>query len=147
MAVDGTTDQSAVPWDRLRAWIDEQEAWEREHKRPAPLTQAQRTAIASLLPPVTEPDIGDRDYVSELCRESYSASHLLRDALTSEPEYAQAKHVDLPTFEYESVSKNAVHPLRWRCACKFPLCGGVFPQAGHGYAAGEEPPSFSSKKV
>lgn len=63
-----TNSQTKVPWHRLRAWIDEQEAWEQQHNCPAPLSQAQKSAIQCLIPPVLEPEFGDHDYVSELCR-------------------------------------------------------------------------------
>lgn len=57
-----------VPWDRVRAWIDAQEAVEREHGGPAPLSQAQLEAISVLISFGDEPDVGDRDHVSALMR-------------------------------------------------------------------------------
>ena len=65
----GATSRAAIPWNRLRAWIDEQEAWEREHNSPAPLSSSQKSAIQTLLPPIPEPELGNEDYVSKLCRE------------------------------------------------------------------------------
>ena len=63
-----SSQSQAAPWARLRAWIDEKEAWEREHNAPAPLTPQELAAIANLVSFVPEPDIGDRDHVSALLR-------------------------------------------------------------------------------
>ena len=56
----------AAPWDRLRVWIDEKQAWERENGRPAPLSPRELKAIAELVPVIPEPDVGDVDHVSVL---------------------------------------------------------------------------------
>ena len=74
----------AAPWARLRAWIDEKEAWEREHNAPAPLTPQELAAIANLVSFIPEPDIGDRDHVSALLREfrpgGLKPTHVRRNA-------------------------------------------------------------------
>lgn len=58
-----------VPWERLRAWIDQQVDHEREHNRPAPLSQVKLLAISMLVSfGDEEPEVGDRDYVSLLLR-------------------------------------------------------------------------------
>lgn len=59
----------SVPWSRLRAWIDEKEAWEKQHQRPAPLSNQELAAISQLVPLSNEePSVGDRDYISDLMR-------------------------------------------------------------------------------
>lgn len=55
-----------VPWAKLRAWIDAQEAHERERGGPAPLTQGQLEALSVLVSFGEEPDVGGRSHVSEL---------------------------------------------------------------------------------
>ncbi|CAM1505532.1 Fc.00g111690.m01.CDS01 [Cosmosporella sp. VM-42] len=124
-----TSNQAGIPWNRLRAWIDEQEAFEKATGR-ARLSQAQRVAIASLVPPVEEPEVGDRDYVSELCM------------------HEQAKRHELPKFDWkdDSINVNGVPQLRWRGSCRLPWCDEVFPQVGYGYETGQEIPSFQAKK-
>lgn len=57
---------SMTTWDRLRAWIDAQEAYEREHNKPAPLSQQELLAIDTLIPT----KVPDRDWVSALNGES-----------------------------------------------------------------------------
>lgn len=56
----------AAPWARLRAWIDEKEAWERQHHSPAPLSSKELAAVANLVSFVPEPDVSGKDYVSAL---------------------------------------------------------------------------------
>ena len=63
----GSTSQAA-PWGRLRAWIDEKEAWERQHQAPAHLSSKELAAIANLVSFIPEPDVSDEDYVSALLR-------------------------------------------------------------------------------
>ena len=57
---------SMTTWDRLRAWIDAQEAYERENNKPAPLSQQELLAIDTLIPT----KVPDRDWVSALNGES-----------------------------------------------------------------------------
>lgn len=49
-----------IPWRELRAWIDEAE------QSPEKLSREQLMALSYLVPFTTEPDLMDRDYVSEL---------------------------------------------------------------------------------
>lgn len=60
-----------VPWARLRAWIDEKEAYENKHGQPAHLTDRELAAISQLVPfyKDDEPDVGVEDHVSDLMRE------------------------------------------------------------------------------
>lgn len=79
--MDVTNDQASgqpapIPWARLRAWIDEKEAWERQHQQPAPLTSKELAAISSLVPVIEEPDVGDTNYVGSLMSESRSCFSL-----------------------------------------------------------------------
>ncbi|KAF7563830.1 hypothetical protein G7046_g319 [Stylonectria norvegica] len=124
---------SAVSWDRLRAWIDEQVAWEQEHNLPAPLTSAQLTAISKLVPlapPEPEKELDDFNYVGKLL------------------EYSQVKHLAPPTYKDEQVNLvfAGAAQIKWRCRCELPWEDKVFPRADHGYKASEQPPSFQSKK-
>ncbi|PWI74640.1 hypothetical protein PCL_07954 [Purpureocillium lilacinum] len=70
-----------VPWAKLRAWIDAQEAHERERGGPAPLTQGQLEALSVLVSFGEEPDVGGRSHVSELM------------------ETLQARQLPLPVFQ------------------------------------------------
>jgi hypothetical protein len=79
MTMDFTNDKSSgqpapIPWARLRAWIDEKEAWEKQHQRPAPLSSKELAAISSLVPFIEEPDVGDTNYIGNLMSESLSVS-------------------------------------------------------------------------
>jgi hypothetical protein len=56
----------AAPWERLRAWIDEKQAWEKANNHKAELSKNELTAISQLVPFVVEPDVSDADYVSRL---------------------------------------------------------------------------------
>ena len=69
-ALNGSTGRGVrVPWDRLRAWIDAHDAFEREHSSPATLSQAELQAISVLIPfGDEEPHVDDRDHVSALMR-------------------------------------------------------------------------------
>jgi hypothetical protein len=60
----------AVPWARLRAWIDDKESWEMQHRQPAPLSDQELAAIAQLVPfgDNKEPSVNDQDYISYLMR-------------------------------------------------------------------------------
>ncbi|KAB5558315.1 hypothetical protein GE09DRAFT_1118745 [Coniochaeta sp. 2T2.1] len=71
-----------VDYQGLKSWIAAQEAFEAATKQPAPLTSAQRQAVADLtrlIQPKTMPlaqtvDLGDKDYISIL--QLWSASKL-----------------------------------------------------------------------
>ncbi|POR34029.1 Uncharacterized protein TPAR_05694 [Tolypocladium paradoxum] len=119
-----------VPWDRLRAWIDAQEAVERERNSPAPLSQAQLEAISMLISFGNEPDVGDRDHVSALMQT------------------IQGRHLMAPTFvddEPISMPVDGHFKLMWRCVCSVEGFGS-FPRERYGVEAGKQPPSFQSKK-
>lgn len=61
-----------VPWARLRAWIDDKERWEMQHRQPAPLSDQQLAAISQLVAfGSDEPSVGDQDYISNLMREFF----------------------------------------------------------------------------
>ncbi|RCI16266.1 hypothetical protein L249_2144 [Ophiocordyceps polyrhachis-furcata BCC 54312] len=56
-----------VPWDRLRAWIDEQEEHELIHRQPAPLAKTQLEALSRIVPFCgKEPDVSGGNFVSLL---------------------------------------------------------------------------------
>lgn len=58
-----------VPWARLRAWIDDKEAWEKQHRQPAPLSDQELAAISQLVPfDNDEPSVSDKDHISYLMR-------------------------------------------------------------------------------
>ncbi|KAF4124212.1 hypothetical protein GMORB2_5928 [Geosmithia morbida] len=121
----------AAPWDRLRAWIDEKENWERTHGAPAPLVQRELVAVSNLVPFMQEPQVGDEDHVSNLMR------------------FIQLKHLAHPTFIDEGpidVKINGLTEKRWRCFCSLDPDKEHFPREGHGYSVGEDIPSFKSKK-
>lgn len=79
------TSIQAAPWSRLRAWIDDKEAWERQNNQPAPLTTKELAAISTLVPLNEEPSVGDQDYISRLMREFFFSSLLLPRILTFPP--------------------------------------------------------------
>ncbi|OAQ84556.1 hypothetical protein VFPFJ_05501 [Purpureocillium lilacinum] len=91
-----------VPWAKLRAWIDAQEAHERERGGPAPLTQGQLEALSVLVSFGEEPDVGGRSHVSELM------------------ETLQARQLPLPVFQSMPVNLpvSGHIQLMWRCIAK-----------------------------
>jgi hypothetical protein len=69
----GTVSAQRVDYQALKAWISAQEAYEAQTNHPAPLTPAQRQAIAELTRGnpnhVTQKnDVDDKDYISILQR-------------------------------------------------------------------------------
>lgn len=59
----------AKTYQEVKAWIAKQEAYEAEHKQPAPLTNAQRKALEALRVPATAstpPALDDVNYVGKL---------------------------------------------------------------------------------
>lgn len=62
----------AAPWDQLRRWIDQQEAWERKNGQTARLSPRQSAAISELVSAVSEPDIGTENYMTQLNRMSHT---------------------------------------------------------------------------
>ena len=64
-----------VDYQGIKAWIASQEAYEAANKQPAPLTAAQRTAVAELsrvspVPATQDVEVDDKDYISILQRKS-----------------------------------------------------------------------------
>lgn len=59
-----------VDWEALKSYIAKKEAYEAQNGRPAPLTDAELSAIGVLLPPAPprEPSIGDHNWVGLLNR-------------------------------------------------------------------------------
>lgn len=55
-----------IPWNRLRAWIDEQEAKEKQPHANGGLNETQLKAISLLIPVFEEPHVSEKDYVSKL---------------------------------------------------------------------------------
>lgn len=67
--INGAPAPLPMPWNQLRAWIDEQEALERESNHPAPLTKIQLTSLSNLVSFIDdEPELSGEDYVSRLVR-------------------------------------------------------------------------------
>lgn len=128
-SLNGGSPTPTIPWDSLRAYVDEQQAWEHEHGQPARLSGAKRAAISTLLLlDVVEPEITE-NYVSRL------------------NEYAQARRYESPLFGKESVLEGTPAKVRWRTTCTLPWSKDSFPRPGYGFGAGEEPPSFAKEKT
>ncbi|KAM4054711.1 hypothetical protein HRG_005534 [Hirsutella rhossiliensis] len=125
------TATTRVPWHRLRAWIDQQEDYERTHSRPAPLAQIKLEAISMLIPfGDDEPEVGDRDYVSLLLHET------------------QTRRLSPPVFtdgEPALVPVDGHLQPKWSFVCSIAECGS-FPRERHGIDAGQQPPAFQGKK-
>lgn len=74
-----------------KAWIAQQQAYEAEFKRPAPLTAAQRKALEALrLPPPAAPNIGTANYVGMLLGR-YHSSAIPRPCLLTKTPQSTAK--------------------------------------------------------
>jgi hypothetical protein len=66
----------AAPWERLKAWIDEKQAWEKANNQKAELSHRELLAISQLVPFVMEPDVSNADYVSQLQSKSLPFQNL-----------------------------------------------------------------------
>ncbi|KJZ78937.1 hypothetical protein HIM_01710 [Hirsutella minnesotensis 3608] len=123
--------QVRVPWHKLRAWIDEHVALEQEHNRPAQLSTVQLEALSLLIDlDDGEPDLGQRDYVSLLLNETQ------RRRLTA-PVFTDRDPISVPV--------QGKSQLKWRYVCS--LTGhGSFPRPEWGIEAGQQEPSFQSKR-
>ncbi|CAI6088748.1 unnamed protein product [Clonostachys chloroleuca] len=121
----------AAPWDQLRRWIDQQEAWENKNGQAAKLNPRQLAAINELVSAVSEPDIGSENYLS-----------LLNSEL-------QAKQMSIHLhWQDEEVAQPGpegnLNSILWRCVCTV-QGHGKFPRAGHGYSHNQKP-CFQNKK-
>ncbi|PFH57395.1 hypothetical protein XA68_15128 [Ophiocordyceps unilateralis] len=119
-----------VPWSRLRAWIDEHEAEERQNGRPTTLTRTQLEALSRLVPfDQKEPDVSGGDFISLLL-------HLI-----------QARRLPLPSFVDEAVLVPIDGHMmpKFRCVCSVAEYGS-FPCLGLGVEEGWEAPVFQNKK-
>ncbi|RDA84516.1 hypothetical protein CP532_1498 [Ophiocordyceps camponoti-leonardi (nom. inval.)] len=110
-----------VPWNRLRAWIDEQE------EQGQSLTKTQLEALSRIIPFCEkEPDVSGGNFVSLLT------------------ELVQARRLPTPTFVDEAITVPVDGHLmqRFRCVCSVAEYGS-FPDLEEG---GREAPVFQNKK-
>ncbi|KND94830.1 hypothetical protein TOPH_00515 [Tolypocladium ophioglossoides CBS 100239] len=119
-----------VPWDRLRAWIDTQEAAERDPSSPAPLSQAKLEAISVLISFDNEPDVSDGDPVTELTQR-------IQGRRLMPPNFVDDEPINMPVDGH-------FKPM-WRCVCTVDGYGS-FPREKYGVETGRRPPSFQSKR-
>lgn len=56
-------------YQKVKDWVAKQEAFEKENKAPAPLTDVQRVFLESFRPRPPLPDIDQVDYISLLHRQ------------------------------------------------------------------------------
>ncbi|CAH0026835.1 unnamed protein product [Clonostachys rhizophaga] len=121
----------AAPWDQLRRWIDQQEAWEKKTDQAVKLNPRQLAAINELVSAVSEPEIGNENYLS-----------LLNCAL-------QAKQLPIHLhWQDEEVAQpgpeGTSNSILWRSVCTV-QGHGKFPRTGHGYSHNNKP-CFPNKK-
>ncbi|CAG9971895.1 unnamed protein product [Clonostachys byssicola] len=121
----------AAPWDQLRRWIDQQEAWERKNGQAAKLSQRQLAAINELVSAVSEPDIGNENYLSEL-NIALQGKQMSNNLHWKDEEVAQPGPDGTP------------NSILWRSVCSVQGYG-KFPRAGHGYSHNHKP-CFQNKK-
>ncbi|KAL7937652.1 hypothetical protein V8C35DRAFT_293113, partial [Trichoderma chlorosporum] len=123
----------AVPWHRIKLWVEAQEKAEQQGHNPNPLTKTQLGALSHLVSFIeeAEPDIGSKDYVSSLMQLTQQ-----KNSSISAPEY-QDVGFDVPI--------NGNFHIRWRTTCS--VNHKVFPCEGHGITKGEQPPLFATKKT
>ncbi|EFX00043.1 rRNA-processing protein efg1 [Grosmannia clavigera kw1407] len=102
----------AMSYNQLRAWIEAQEAFERQNGSPAPLTDEQRRAMAVLVPAPMVLPAGDgameasTDWISRLMHYEQSRPY---DAAGSRAEFIE-----------EPIASRGGGPPYWRCWCRLP---------------------------
>ncbi|KAF3356617.1 hypothetical protein VDGD_06500 [Verticillium dahliae] len=125
-----------IDWEGLKRFISEKEDYERNFGTAAPLTNAERAAICTLVPPPQaspEEATDDINWVSTLLHYVQVHHHTSDIKFTDEP-------VHLPN----PVGKGT--DLKWRCFTELPNGEGPFPRHGYGAAADGAGPVFARKQ-
>lgn len=124
----------------VKAWIAQQEAFEKATKTPAPLTNAQRKALEVLRLPLSvtpPPELGHVDYISLLNR--YRQANYTGQELDWDEREASTKAVGgaIGRICSVTITESRKHP-------EAPVES--FPAPGYGFEKGESPPVFPRKK-
>lgn len=141
----------------VKDWAAKQEAFEKENKAPAPLTDVQRMFLESFRPRPPLPDISQLDYISLL----HSQCHWLkkpyiRYADRNDPGYRQAnptgKVITFADRFFEIRTAEGIPSPQWTCTVELsealasePAINS-FPAAGFGLDTTGSCPSFAKKK-
>ncbi|KFA63537.1 hypothetical protein S40285_00279, partial [Stachybotrys chlorohalonatus IBT 40285] len=134
MSKNGTGKTAPVPWQRLREWLENQEALDTQLDGQSSLTKEQLLAISQLVPFLDdeEPSVGDKNYLGPL------------------HEWAQARGHPLPAFTEETpllVPVAGVLQPRFQYSCRLSWWNVTLPREGYGLDAGKTAPFFQSKKL
>ncbi len=139
----GASRQFPVPWEALRAWLQEAELTQIKTGSTAHISPTQLLALSQFVTFVEEPEVPSDNYVSKLqgalvhCshrsgRETAAHSSWLIPYATAE--FVQKRHLDMPQFTMESLNVPVAgkYRPRWRCICSLPWSGEKFPEPGEG---------------
>ncbi|RNJ57492.1 hypothetical protein D7B24_005840 [Verticillium nonalfalfae] len=125
-----------IDWEGLKRFISEKEGYERNFGTAAPLTNAQRAAIHTLVPP---PQVSPEEATDDINWVSTLLHYLQVHHLTSD-----IKFTDEPVHLPNPVGKGT--DLKWRCFTELPNGEGPFPRDGYGAAADGAGPVFARKQ-
>ncbi|ROW12278.1 hypothetical protein VMCG_00440 [Cytospora schulzeri] len=133
-------EETTALYAEVKAWIAQQEAFEKATRTPARLTNAQRKALETLRVPLSvtpPPELGDMDYVSLLHR--YRQANPTSEDLKWEEEEASTKAIGgaVGRICRVTISESPDH-------AEAPVES--FPAVGHGVQKDEDPPVFPKKK-
>lgn len=132
--------ETSALYAEVKAWIAQQEAFEKATKTPAPLTNAQRKALEVLRLPLSvtpPPELGNVDYISLLNR--YRQANPTGQELDWDEREASTKAVGgaIGRICRVTITESRKHP-------EAPVES--FPAPGYGFQKGESPPVFPRKK-